>query len=55
MRATAFRYVKMIVIPNPSSSTMNDTLSTYAKPEAVIKSDGWRGFSKIREVGAKNT
>jgi len=53
-KPSAFRYVKMIVIPNSSSSTMNDTLSTYAKPEVVIKSDGWRGFNKIKEVSAKH-
>ena len=53
-KPSAFRYVKMIVIPNSSSSTMNDTLSTYAKPEVVIKSDGWRGFNKIKKVSAKH-
>lgn len=53
-KPSAFRYVKMVVIPNSSSITMNHTLSSNAKPDVTIKSDGWRGFSRIKEVSAKH-
>jgi len=51
---SSFRYVKMIVIPDSSAETMNQTVSTNAKPSTIIKSDGWRGFNKIREVSSKH-
>ena len=40
-KSSAFRYVKMVVIPNSSSATMNQKLSEYATDEVSIKSDGW--------------
>lgn len=53
-KPSAFRYVRMVVITNSSATTMNDTLSAYATPDVTIKSDGWRGFSRIKEVSAKH-
>jgi len=40
-KSSAFRYVKMVVIPNSSSATMNQKLSEYATDEVIMKSDGW--------------
>jgi len=53
-KSSAFRYVKMVVIPDSSSVTMNETFSTHAKSDVTVKSDGWRGFNKIKEVSAKH-
>jgi hypothetical protein len=53
-KPSAFRYVKMVVIPNSSANTMNDTLSVNATPNVIIKSDGWKGFNRIKEVSSKH-
>ena len=53
-KSSAFRYVKMVVIPNSSSETMNQNLSEHATNEVIIKSDGWKGFNNIKDVSAKH-
>ena len=53
-KPSAFRYVKMVVIPNSSSETMNETVEGRVATTAIVKSDGWRGFSRIKEVTAKH-
>ena len=53
-KPSAFRYVKMIVIPDSSAKTMNQAVSENAKPSTIIKSDGWRGFNKIKEISSKH-
>lgn len=53
-KSSAFRYVKMCVIPNSASQTMNEVVSTFTNPATTIKSDGWKGFNKIKEVTAKH-
>jgi len=53
-KPSAFRYVKMVVIPNSSAETMNQTVSANTNPSSVIKSDGWRGFNKIKEISSKH-
>jgi len=52
-KPSAFRYVKMVVIPSSSASTMNHTLSADAKSDVTIKSNGWRGFNRNKEASAK--
>lgn len=49
-KQSAFRFVKMVVIPNSSANTMNETVSANMSENVKIKSDGWRGFNKIKEV-----
>lgn len=51
---SAFRYVKMVVIPDSSCETINQTLTENARPSSTIKSDGWRGFNKVKEVTSKH-
>lgn len=53
-KPSAFRYVKMVVIADSSAKTMNQTVSDNLKPSTIIKSDGWRGFNKIKEVSSKH-
>ena len=50
----SFRYVKMIVIPNSSSETMNANIAEHTSPNAIVKTDGWRGFARIKEVSKKH-
>ena len=44
----------MIVIPDSSAKTMNETVAASTSSSSVIKSDGWRGFSKIKEISSKH-
>ena len=53
-KPSAFRYVKMVVIPDSSSGTMNVAVEDKICSSATIKSDGWRGFARIKEVTAKH-
>jgi hypothetical protein len=53
-KSSAFRYVKMCVISDSSSRTMNDAVSTFASPVTTIKSDGWKGCNRIKEIIAKH-
>jgi len=53
-KPSAFRFVKMVVIPNSSSNTMNETVSINTKPSTIIKSDGWKGFNRIKDVSYKH-
>lgn len=53
-KPSAFRYVKMIVIPDSTSETMNKTVSDNVDSSVVIKSDGWRGFNNIKEISSRH-
>jgi len=53
-KPSSFRYVKMVVIPDSSSYTMNEVVEDYISKGSSVKSDGWRGFSKVKEVTAKH-
>jgi hypothetical protein len=53
-KPSAFRYVKMVVISDSSSDTMNEALAGNVATNSTIKSDGWRGFARIKEVTAKH-
>lgn len=43
----------MIVIPNSSVDTMNANIAEHTNSKATIKTDGWGGFAKIKEVSKK--
>jgi hypothetical protein len=49
-KSSAFRYVRMVVIPDSSSSTMNQATQGKLTPQATVKTDGWKGFKKIKQV-----
>jgi transposase-like protein len=49
-KPSAFRYVRMVVIPDSSSETMNVHTEDKLMPESTVKTDGWRGFNRITEV-----
>ena len=53
-KPSAFRYVKMVFIPNFSAETMNTKVANSTIPEVIVKSDGRRGLNPIKEVAAKH-
>jgi len=53
-KPSAFRYVKMVVIPDSSSQTMNSVVFDHISPEARVKSDGWSGFNRLHELVSKH-
>jgi hypothetical protein len=53
-KSSAFRYVRMVVIPDSSSETMNKETKEKLTPETTVKTDGWRGFNRMREIITKH-
>ena len=53
-KPSAFRYVKMVVIPDSSSQTMNEAVQGSISTTSTVKSDGWQGFSRIKEITSKH-
>jgi hypothetical protein len=49
-KSSKFRYVKMQVIMDSSASSITPIVSESVSSTAKVKSDGWRGFSKIKQV-----
>lgn len=47
---SAFRYVKMQVIADSSSETMNTVVQENTQAGSTMKTDGWRGFNKFKEI-----
>jgi len=44
----------VVVIPNSSAETMNQSVSENISASTTFKSDGWLGFNRIKEVTAKH-
>lgn len=54
-KSSKFRFVKMVVIPNSGSEIMNNVVSQSTKKEGLtLKTDGWRGFNKFKEISQKH-
>lgn len=53
-KSSAFRYVKMYVIPSSRAEVINRSVSLSIASTATVKSDGWLGFNKIKEVTSKH-
>jgi hypothetical protein len=53
-KSSAFRYVRMVVIPDSSSDTMNQEVKEKLMPQSTVKTDGWKGFNRITEVVNKH-
>lgn len=53
-KPSAFRYVKMVLISDSASDTMNNAIEGRVATTATVKSDGWGGFSRIKEVTSKH-
>ena len=53
-KSSAFRYVKMFVIPDSSSKTMFDAVVYNTGANVTIKSDAWRGFNSLKEIVCKH-
>lgn len=54
-KSSKFRFVKMIVIPDSGSKTMNEVVSSNTtKEEVTLKTDGWKGFNKFKEISKKH-
>lgn len=49
-KSSAFRYVKMAVIEDSGSTNINREIESSISCNAIIKTDGWRGFNKLPEV-----
>src|SRR5437867_4385225 len=53
-KSSAFRFVKMFVIADSSSQTINATSQEMLSKDSKIKTDGWRGFNKLKEIVKKH-
>jgi hypothetical protein len=53
-KSSAFRYVRMVVIPDSSAKTMSKNAKDKLLPQATVKTDGWRGFKKLNEIVSKH-
>ena len=53
-KPSALRYIKMTVIPDSKSSTINEEVANKTQSDVVIRSDGWRGFNRIKEISARH-
>jgi hypothetical protein len=53
-KSSAFRYVKMVVIPDSSAESMNNAIAHSTIPTFIAKSDGWLGFNRIKDVSSKH-
>ncbi len=53
-KSSKFRFVKMVVIEDSSSKTMNENIAQMTNESTTAKTDGWRGFSRIKEVTGKH-
>lgn len=53
-KTSAFRYVRMVVIPDSSAETMNKETEDKIIHDATVKTDGWRGFNQLKEVVNKH-
>jgi hypothetical protein len=51
---SAFRDVKMQVIADSSSETMNTVVQENTQAGSTMKTDGWRGFNKFKEIDRKH-
>jgi hypothetical protein len=48
-KVSKFRYVKMIVLDDLKSKTINKEVKEYISQESVVKTDKFRGYSKLKE------
>ena len=53
-KSSAFRFVKMLVIADSGSETINTASEQALNKDSKIKTDGWRGFNKLKEVVKKH-
>jgi len=53
-KSSAFRFVRMVVIPDSSSGTMNKEAEEKLVPQATAKTDGWKGFRHLKDVVNKH-
>lgn len=53
-KSSAFRFVKMFVIADSGSETINATSLESLSKDSKIKTDGWRGFNKLKEIVKKH-
>jgi hypothetical protein len=53
-KPSAFRYVRMVVIPDSSAETMNKETEEKILPETTVKTDGWRGFNQLKHIVNKH-
>ena len=53
-KSSAFRFVKMFVIDDSSSETINSASQDSLSPNSKVKTDGWRGFNKVKEIVKKH-
>lgn len=53
-KSSAFRFVRMVVIPDSSAETMNKETEEKLLPQTTVKTDGWRGFRQLKEVVTKH-
>lgn len=53
-KASAFRYDRMVVIPDSSAKTMIKVTEEKLMPGVTVKTDGWRGINQLKDVVNKH-
>lgn len=53
-KGTAFRYVKMVVMPNQKGDTIDKVAKETLSKESIVISDNFRSFSGIKKIVSKH-
>lgn len=53
-KSSAFRFVRMVVIPDSSAPTMNREAKEKLNAESTVKTDGWKGFNQLKQIVNKH-
>lgn len=43
--------IRLKLIPNASGNTLGEATKTMVEPGSIVSTDGWRGYSRIKEQG----
>jgi len=49
-KQTKFRYVKMLVVDNLKSSTIQEKVEQNIQKDSLVKSDNYKGYNNIKEL-----
>lgn len=53
-KSSAFRYVRMVVIPDSSAQTINSEAELNVQAESTVKTDAWKGFYNLKDIVNKH-
>jgi len=46
-----FGQVRLQTVPDASGKSLNNFIKTHIEPASSVRTDGWRGYSKVDELG----